>query len=89
MLVSGQFKPGDRLPTVRQLAVAQVLPNLTLGTNYDSHRGVLQQASGNILNTNRDALYVGMGANAVGSGSPGVPGLSLPVSRHPTTTGIS
>lgn len=61
---------------VRQLAAAQLLPNLTLGTNYNAHRGVLQQASGNVLKTNRDALYVGMGANAVGSSSPGVPGLS-------------
>lgn len=61
---------------VRQLAAAQLLPNLTLGTNYHSHRGVLQQAGGNILRTNRDSLYLGLGANAVGSGSPGVPGLS-------------
>jgi outer membrane protein TolC len=61
---------------LRQLAAAQLLPNLNLGTNYDLHRGPLQQSNGNILNVNRDALYVGLGANAIGSGSPNVPGLN-------------
>lgn len=60
----------------RQFAAAQLLPNLNVGTNYNLHRGPLQQANGTILNVNRDALYVGLGANAVGSGSPGVPGLN-------------
>ena len=61
---------------VRQLAAAQILPNLNAGTNYDMHRGVLQQASGNILNTHSDALYVGLGANAVGAGTVNIPGLN-------------
>ena len=61
---------------LRQLAAAQLLPNLNLGTNYDLHRGPLQQSNGTILNVNRDALYVGLGANAIGSGSPTVPGLN-------------
>ncbi|MFO0850694.1 MAG: TolC family protein [Gemmataceae bacterium] len=64
------------MAAVRQLAAAQLLPNLNLGTNYDLHRGPLQQSTGGILNVNRDALYVGLGANAVGSGSPAVPGLN-------------
>lgn len=34
---------------LRQLAAAQALPNLNFGTNYDAHRGVLQQSSGSIL----------------------------------------
>jgi outer membrane protein TolC len=61
---------------VRQLAVAQLLPNLNLGTNYDAHQGALQQSAGNILKVNRDALYVGMGANAVGGGTVNIPGLN-------------
>jgi outer membrane protein TolC len=59
----------------RQLAVAQLLPNLNVGSNYDLHRGALQQSNGNILQVNRDAMYVGLGANAVGAGTVNVPGL--------------
>jgi outer membrane protein TolC len=60
---------------VQQLAAAQILPNLNLGMNYDSHTGNLQQASGNILNVQRSALYVGAGANAVAAGTVSIPGL--------------
>ena len=60
----------------RQLAAAQLLPNLNLGTNYNLHRGPLQQSNGSILNVNRDALYVGLGSYAVGSGTPNIPGLN-------------
>ena len=60
----------------RQLAAAQLLPNLNAGTNYDLHRGALQQSSGNILNVNRDAFYYGLGTNAVGAGTVNVPGLN-------------
>jgi outer membrane protein TolC len=59
----------------RQLAVAQLLPDLNLGTSYDTHNGVLQQAHGNILEVNRSAMYFGMGANAVGAGTVNIPGL--------------
>ena len=59
----------------QQLAAAQALPNLNLGTNYDQHTGVLQQPSGNILNVERSDLYVGAGAYAVGSGTVNLPGL--------------
>src|SRR6185295_8065544 len=61
---------------LRQLAAAQLLPNLNLGTNYDLHRGPLQQSAGNILSVNRDALYYGLGANAVAGGTVNIPGLS-------------
>ena len=44
---------------VRQLAAAQILPSLNAGLNFDVHTGPLQQASGNILKVNRDALYLG------------------------------
>jgi outer membrane protein TolC len=59
----------------QQLAAAQALPDLNLGTNYDAHTGALQQSSGAMINVQRNALYVGGGANAIGSGSVGIPGL--------------
>lgn len=60
----------------RQFAAAQLLPNLNLGTNYDAHIGTLQQSSGNILKVNRNALYYGLGANAVAGGTVNIPGLN-------------
>jgi outer membrane protein TolC len=62
---------------LRQLAAAQILPSLNYGTNYDSHTGVLQQSSGNILSVNRSSVYVGAGAGAVGTGTVTIPGLVL------------
>ena len=59
----------------QQYAAAQALPNINLGTNFDLHRGVLQQASGNILKVNRDAMYIGAGAQAVAGGSVSIPGV--------------
>jgi outer membrane protein TolC len=61
---------------LRQLAVAQLLPNLNIGTSADAHIGVLQQSTGNILTVNRDSLYYGLGANAVGAGTVNIPGLN-------------
>ena len=60
----------------RQLAAAQILPNLNVGTNYDAHRGTLQQSTGSLLRVDRDSLYVGLGANAIGSGTVNIPGLN-------------
>jgi outer membrane protein TolC len=60
---------------LRQLAAAQLLPNLNAGSNFDAHTGVLQQSNGNILPVNRDAVYVGLGANAVAAGTVNIPGL--------------
>jgi outer membrane protein TolC len=62
---------------LRQLAAAQFLPTLNAGSNLDSHRGVLQESNGTILNVNRDALYVGAGAWAVGGGTVQIPGVVL------------
>jgi len=59
----------------RQLAAAQYLPSLNAGINYDAHTGPVQQSSGNILSVNRDAFYVGAGANAVAGGTVNIPGL--------------
>ena len=38
---------------LRQLAVAQFLPSLHAGTNFDNHTGPLQQSTGSIINVNR------------------------------------
>ena len=62
---------------LRQLAAAQFLPNLNAGSSVDSHRGVLQRSSGVILDVNRDSLYAGAGAFAVGAGTPNIPGVVL------------
>jgi outer membrane protein TolC len=59
----------------QRFAAAQILPDLNIGTNHDSHTGVLQQPSGEILELNRSALYGGAGAFAVGSGTVQIPGL--------------
>ena len=61
---------------VRQLAAAQLLPNINVGFNSNLHRGPLQQSNGNILTVNRDALNVGLGAGAVGAGTVNIPGLN-------------
>jgi outer membrane protein TolC len=62
---------------LRQLAAAQFLPSINVGTNYDSHAGNLQQSNGNILSVNRSAVYVGAGAGAVAAGTVSVPGVVL------------
>jgi outer membrane protein TolC len=58
-------------------AAAQILPSLNYGGNYDSHTGNLQQSTGNILSVNRSSVYVGSGANAIGSGTVTIPGVFL------------
>ena len=63
--------------SLRVLAAAQILPNLNAGFNFDAHNGPLQQSSGNILKVNRDALYAGLGANAVAAGTVNIPGVVL------------
>jgi len=60
---------------LRQFAAAQFLPNINVGTNFDSHTGNLQRANGSILAVNRGSLYVGLGAGAVGAGTVTVPGI--------------
>lgn len=61
----------------RQFAAVQILPTLNAGANYDTHTGNLQQSSGNILSTNRSAVYVGGGAFALAAGTVSVPGVML------------
>ena len=56
-------------------AEALWLPSLRAGINYNKHDGAIQSVAGPLINTSRNALYGGLGANALGAGSPGVPGL--------------
>jgi outer membrane protein TolC len=60
----------------RQLAAAQILPNINYGTNVDVHQGKLQQSTGRIIDVNRDSLYLGLGANAVAAGTVNIPGIT-------------
>lgn len=60
-----------------QLDRAQTLwlPSLRAGLNYNKHEGRIQDVVGNNIETSRGAFYSGLGANAVGAGSPAVPGV--------------
>ena len=51
------------------------LPSLRAGVNYNKHEGTIQDVAGGVFNTSRGMLYGGLGAGAVGAGSPSVPGL--------------
>ncbi len=56
-------------------AEALWLPSLRAGGNYNKHDGRIQDVIGGNLDTNRNAVYGGLGASAVGAGSPAVPGV--------------
>jgi outer membrane protein TolC len=60
---------------LRQLAAAQYLPTLNAGGDLNHHTGPLQQSNGEILKVNRDSMYVGLGAEAVGGGTVTIPGV--------------
>lgn len=51
------------------------LPSIRAGLNYNHHEGTIQDVAGNVFQTNRSSFYGGMGAGAVGAGSPTVPGV--------------
>lgn len=61
-----------------QLDRAEILwlPSLRAGANYNKHEGRIQDVAGTIIETSRGSFYSGLGAAAVGAGSPAVPGLS-------------
>lgn len=61
----------------RQLAAAQLLPSLNIGTSFDNHNGNVQQSSGNMLKVNRSSVYVGAGAYAIAAGTVNVPGVVI------------
>ena len=56
-------------------ANALKLPSLRAGVNYNKHEGRIQDVAGNVIETSRGSYYSGLGANAVGAGSPAVPGI--------------
>lgn len=60
---------------LRQLAAAQLLPDINAGTNYNTHTGTLQPSNGSIIKVNRGNLYVGLGAGVVGAGTVSIPGV--------------
>lgn len=51
------------------------LPSIRAGLNYNKHEGVIQDVVGHAFDTSRGAMYGGLGAAAVGAGSPAVPGV--------------
>lgn len=51
------------------------LPSIRAGANYNKHEGRIQDVAGTVIETSRGSFYHGFGANAVGAGSPAVPGL--------------
>ncbi|MCU0878622.1 MAG: TolC family protein [Pirellulaceae bacterium] len=51
------------------------LPSLRAGMNYNKHEGRIQDVVGESIETSRGAAYGGLGASAVGAGSPAVPGV--------------
>lgn len=60
-----------------QAADAAWLPSLRTGFNYNKHEGRIQDVAGKIIDTSRGSIYSGMGAQAVGAGSPAVPGIYM------------
>ena len=51
------------------------LPSLRAGMNYNKHEGRIQDVAGTTIDISRGAAFGGMGANAVGAGSPAIPGV--------------
>ena len=56
-------------------AEALWLPSIRAGANWNKHEGRIQNVEGDIFSTSRNAGFAGLGANAVGAGSPTVPGI--------------
>lgn len=51
------------------------LPSLRAGVHWNKHDGPLQDSRGDVIDVSRSSLYSGMGAQAVGAGSPTIPGV--------------
>ncbi len=52
------------------------LPSIRAGVSFNRHEGTLQNSNGAILDVNRSSLQTGFGVQAVGAGTPVVPGLA-------------
>jgi outer membrane protein TolC len=61
----------------RMQARALLLPTLEAGTSFNLHQGPLLSAKGVVIRVDRESLYVGSGAFAVGAGTVGFPGVWL------------
>jgi outer membrane protein TolC len=62
---------------VNQASRVMWLPSLRAGLNFNKHEGRIQDVIGGNLETSRHAMYGGLGANAVGAGSPAIPGIFM------------
>ncbi|HEY2146655.1 MAG TPA: TolC family protein, partial [Pirellulales bacterium] len=51
------------------------LPSIRGGVGFNNHEGAIQQVAGDQIDTNRGAVYFGLGATDYGNGSPIVPGI--------------
>jgi outer membrane protein TolC len=51
------------------------LPSLRAGVHWNKHEGPLQETRGTVIDVSRTSLYAGSGGQAVGAGSPMIPGL--------------
>ncbi len=56
-------------------ANALKLPSIRGGVNYNKHEGRIQDVAGRVIETSRGSFYSGLGAQAVGAGSPLLPGI--------------
>ncbi|HEY2411154.1 MAG TPA: TolC family protein [Pirellulaceae bacterium] len=60
---------------VHDAARAMWLPSIRTGGNYNKHEGKIQQVEGDNITASRGAAFGGLGAFAVGAGSPAIPGV--------------
>jgi outer membrane protein TolC len=51
------------------------LPSLRGGMHWNKHEGTLLSSNGEVRNLSRGSVYAGAGAQAVGGGSPAIPGV--------------
>lgn len=58
-----------------EAAHALWLPSIRAGMNYNKHDGRIQDVAGQNIEVSRGAAFGGFGANAVGAGSPAIPGV--------------
>src|SRR5262249_39074590 len=58
-------------------ARALLLPTLNAGASFDWHDGALESSQGIIRSVERQSVYFGAGASAVGAGTVTVPGVHL------------
>ncbi len=60
-----------------KLAAAQTLwlPSLRVGVSYNHHDGRLQASPGEVIEASRSSFQGGLGAGAIGAGSPMIPGI--------------